>query len=232
MKIIGIETSSTLFSLCLCDDERLVLEIRKDREMVSGARDGGIFREAGHLLGMIPDRRPDAVAVSIGPGMFTSLRVGVSLAKGICQANGAPVVSVNTLDCIGADPAACEGILCAVINAHKGELYAAFYERGRRIGDHLLTTPRRLRALVRQASGRKKRMVYVVGPGVDVVKSSGIVMETPHCRLLASGTFLPTASRVAALAMGRIKAGQFDRVASLEPYYLKKTDAERNIRSR
>jgi tRNA threonylcarbamoyladenosine biosynthesis protein TsaB len=230
LKILGIETSSALFSVCLCDDARLVQEIRKDRELQAGARDAGIFHEASLLLATLPGRRPDAVAVSIGPGMFTSLRVGVSLAKGICHAHGVPLVSINTLDCIGADSAACNGILCAVINAYRGELYAAFYDRGRRISDHVLTTPRELRTLVRKqhALGRKKRMICIGGPGVDILKTSGTPFDTPHSRLLPAGIFLPSAYKVAFLAVDRINAGQYDAVGSLEPYYLKKTDAERN----
>jgi tRNA threonylcarbamoyladenosine biosynthesis protein TsaB len=230
LKILGIETSSVLFSVCLCDDTRLVHEIMKDRELLPGARDAGIFQEAERLLIMLPGRRPDAVAVSIGPGMFTALRVGVSLAKGICHAHGVPLVSINTLDCIGADSTACGGILCAVINAYKGELYAAFYERDQRISDHLLTTPRELRALVRKqhARGRKQQKVCIGGPGINILKSSGIAFETPYSRLLPAGTFLPSAYKIACLAVDRINAGQFDAVESLEPYYLKKTDAERN----
>jgi tRNA threonylcarbamoyladenosine biosynthesis protein TsaB len=154
----------------------------------------------------------------------------VSLAKGICHASAAPLVGINTLDCIGADSAACDGILCAVINAHKGELYAAFYDHGRRISDHLLTTPRELRTLIRKqhVQGRKKRGVCIGGPGVDILRTTGIAFETPYSRLLPTGTFLPSAYKVVILAVDRIKAGQLDSIGSLEPFYLKKTDAERN----
>ena len=218
MKILGIETSSPIFSLCLNEDDKTLREFIRRRE-IGGYGDAGLFKEAKYILDSLRNENLGAIAVSIGPGMFTSLRVGLSLAKGIALVNNTPVAAVNTLDVIGV-PSSLPGIrIAAVVNAYRGEIYAAFYESGERVSDYLLLTPDSLLKML----GEKGT---IVGPGVEVVSGAGPIGAGIELR--SSEEYLPTAKKVIALALPRIRNKDFNDIQFLEPYYIKKTDAERN----
>lgn len=217
MKILGIETSSPVFSLCLSNDDKVVHEFSRQREF-EGHKDGLIFEEAKRLLDSMSGERIDAIAVSIGPGMFTSLRVGLSLAKGFAIVNGTPVVAVNTLDVIGVKQSCLVSPLVAVINAYRGEIYAAFYENGVRTSDYLLTTPAELTGMI-------KVRTHAAGPGTDLLQAGGV--DGQKLGIVGGDQYLPSASAVVAIAWPRIQRGDFDDIAVLEPCYIKKTDAER-----
>jgi tRNA threonylcarbamoyladenosine biosynthesis protein TsaB len=217
LKILGIETSSPVFSLCLNDDDNVLYEFSTHREF-EGHRDALVFEEAKRLVDSIDGGNIDVIAVSIGPGMFTSLRVGLSLAKGFSIVNGTPVVAVNTLDVIGVKLSFQVSPVVAVINAYRGEIYAAFYNSGMRTSDYLLTTPAQLSDMIRVRT-------LVAGPGTALLREGGLDMGVLN--VAKDEEYLLSASRVIAIALPRIKKGDFDEIEFLEPYYIKKTDAER-----
>jgi len=218
LKILGIETSSPIFSLCLNEDGKTLREFKRRREM-NGYGDAGMFKEAKNILDSLRNEHLGAIAVSIGPGMFTSLRVGLSLAKGIALVNNTPVVAVNTLDVIGVPPSLTDSRITAVVNAYRGEIYAAFYEKGERVSDYLLLTPDSLLKMLGDRGA-------IVGPGVEVVAGAGPVGTGIEVR--SGEEYLPTASAVISLALPRIRNRDFNDIQFLEPYYIKKTDAEKN----
>jgi len=218
LKILGIETSSPVFSLCLNDDDTTLREFSRRRE-IDGHGDAEIFNEAEILLRMVDQDKLGAIAVSIGPGMFTSLRVGLSLAKGIALVKKIPLVAVNTLDVIGLQASRPGQRTVAVVNAYRGEIYAAFYDNGQRKSDYLLTTPVELMEAVGDQA-------VVVGPGVEVV--AGVHTSRPRVDFERDKKYLPNAAGVIITALPRIRKGDFDDIRFLEPYYIKKTDAERN----
>lgn len=218
MKILGIETSSPIFSLCLHDGDNVLYEFRKQREF-EGHRDALIFEEAKRLVDPMGQGTIDAIAISIGPGMFTSLRVGLSLAKGIAAVHGTPLVAVNTLDVIGVKPSCLVSPVVAVMNAYREEVYAAFYNKGERTGDYLLTTPAKLLRMIDVDT-------FVICPHCDVLEGSGF--DRNNLNIMNDDCYLPSASKVVSLALPRIRVGDFDDMEFLEPYYIKRTDAERN----
>ena len=218
MKILGIETSSHLFSLCVNEDDKIVYEVMRNR-FLSQNRDAHFFAEAKKLIESYGLKNIGAIAIDIGPGMFTSLRVGLSLAKGLALAQNIPIVTVNSLDVIGISMRFAHYPILAVINAYHGELYAALYKQGERVSDYLLTTPKEVRKII-------KCKTMVIGSGVDILKE--LCDRDSHLYCTCDTFLLPTASKVISIALPRIHNGQFDAVETLEPYYIKKTDAERN----
>jgi tRNA threonylcarbamoyl adenosine modification protein YeaZ len=163
LKILGIETSSPLFSLCINEDEKMMYEIRKSRQIDISSRDAQFFIEAKRLIEYFGRDKIGALAVSIGPGMFTSLRVGLSLAKGLALALNIPIVAVNTLDVIGVSMSFLHYPVLAVINAYHEEIYAALYKKGERETDYLLTTPEQVENII-------KGETMVIGSGIEVFK--------------------------------------------------------------
>lgn len=204
-----------MFSLCLNDDETVLHEFMKHREF-EGHRDAMIFDEAKRLLDSSEGKGISAIAVSNGPGMFTSLRVGLSLAKGISLVNKIPVVAVNTLDVIGVEPSRSVSPVIVVINAYRGEIYTACYCSGKRTGDYMLTTPA---ALVESV----KNSALVIGPGGQLLER----VNKGKLKIDKDGRYWPRATKVVSLALPRIGQGDYDDIEFLEPFYIKRTDAER-----
>lgn len=197
----------------------MLFELKKNREADKKSRDAHFFSEIQRLVRDVHGF--DAIAVSIGPGMFTSLRVGLSLAKGFALACGTPVVAVNTLDAIGIPLGFMEHHVLAVINAYHDEIYAALYKNGERMSDYLLMTPDTIGDLIQGTT-------YIVGSGVSVIKKARTALKSSGVIFIDDAFLLPDASKIVALALPRIEAGTFDDPERLEPFYIKKTDAEKH----
>jgi tRNA threonylcarbamoyladenosine biosynthesis protein TsaB len=218
LKILGIETSSHLFSLCISEDDTVLYEIIRNR-LADDSRDAHFFVEAEKLLEYWKTEPIGVIAIDSGPGMFTSLRVGLTFAKGLAISQNIPVVTVKSLDVIGNSFTFSQYPVLAVINAYHGELYAALYSQGKRLTDYLLTKPEEIKKLIREKT-------VVIGSGVDLVQET--YGQETHFIYSRDVSLLPTASKVIAEALPRIKKKQFEDIEMLEPYYIKKTDAERN----
>ena len=221
MKILGIETSSTVFSLSVNEDERLVCEIKRERQSHGESRDAGLFAEAKRLVNEFDEGEIKALSISIGPGMFTSLRVGLSLAKGLALAQRIPAVAVNTLDLIGIPLSFTQEPVIAVINAFQKEIYTAVYEGGKRTSAYELTRPD---IILDRIQGN----TIIAGSGVEVFREQGLATNSEKLIFIAEDFVLPSATKVVIIALPRIKAKDFDDLEVLEPFYIKKTDAERN----
>lgn len=193
--------------------------VKKNRLHDDTSRDGKFFQEAEHILEM-SNTAVDAIAVSIGPGMFTSLRVGLSLAKGLALGRAIPVKGVNTLDVIGSQFSFVGTPVLAIINAYHDEIYAALYKGGERTSEYTLTTPPGLEDMLEQNA-------IIIGSGIDVIKKHGISYRC-DCQFVDDETFYPDAAKVVRVARKHLQDRQYDDPDTLEPFYLKQTDAERN----
>lgn len=202
------------------DDDVILFELRKNRDMYKKSRDAHFFSE---IERMMRDFQTDfeAIAVSIGPGMFTSLRVGLSLAKGFALSHGTPIVAVNTLDAMGIPLAFTKCHVLATINAYHNEIYAALYKSGQRISDYRLITPDMVNDVIEDTT-------IVIGSGVAVLRTSRVFKKNRSVVLVDDKSVYPTASKIVMCALPRILAGSFDDAEDMEPFYIKKTDAERN----
>lgn len=158
-----------------------------------------------------------AVAVAIGPGSFTGLRIGLSLAKGLAMARGLPILGVPTLDVLAFQHAEQRRPIWAVIQAGRRRLCAARYERRRgqwrQRGDIHLTT---LEGLLELMSGR----CLVTGElGVDEV--AYLQEHTDQDVIFAAASqSMRRPACLAELAWQRFERGESDDLASLSPIYI------------
>lgn len=181
-----------------------------------------VLREAGCGPG-----DPDAFAVSIGPGSFTSLRVGLATAKGLAFATGRPIVPVPTLEALafGALAPGDDDPIGALLDARRGELYAAVFEPE---GEGLrCVLPDGLFAPEALAAWLPARC-RLVGDGVSLVipalggrAGQGVRVEDPDDLGLA----WPRATSVARLARARLARGETGG-DDLAPRYLRRAEAE------
>ena len=230
--ILHIETSTALCSVAVSEDSHVIYheEDRGDdgRKGASAERLGTMVDEAMSFTDShaIPF---DAVAVSAGPGSYTGLRIGVSMAKGICYGRDLTLIAVPTLEllCVPVllrEELPDDALLCPMLDARRMEVYAALYDRA-------LKPVRQVQADVvdaqTYASWLEQRPVYFFGNGaakcMDVIRNSGSAQADP--RIVANAHLLegiePQARWMQPLAERRLLDGQTEDVAYYEPFYLK-----------
>jgi tRNA threonylcarbamoyladenosine biosynthesis protein TsaB len=183
-----------------------------------------VLDQAGVELGDL-----SAVAVDIGPGLFTGLRVGVATAKGLAQGLGIGVVALTSLEVLAA--AALEGgwagPVAAVVDARRGEVFCAWYQGAG--GEPTETRPPARRTpeeLVRDLE-RAGTGVLAVGDGAR--RYAALLEPLPGVTLAGPSLASPRPEVLVALAAGRLAAGlQAEPAAEVRPVYLREPDVRIN----
>ena len=205
MLTLGLDTATDLCTLALVDDGRVRFEATLDVPRSHGTRLAVLVEQAFEHTG----RRPadlDLIAVSAGPGSYTGLRIGMSLAKGLALSTGAAVVAVPTLHALAASASA-YGPLVAVLPSRRGEVYAAVVDQGEEIAEASAL------AIADVDRWLPSTVVALGGPGAD--RLDGIRPQVPRIDLR------PSAVAVARLGEGLHASAEAEDLASLEPLYLK-----------
>lgn len=220
MWIVGIETSGLAGSVALLRDDIIVAERRLD---TAGRRHAQTLhaelRDLLHAAGLSP-RDIDALAVSLGPGSFTGLRVGVVSAKTWAYATGCRVVGVETpLICAAAAPPDWSHVW-VVTDAQRGDFFVAEYRREESRGWQR-TSPL---GIVAAAEWLQQRQPHerIIGPGVSRIAdgaTSALVVRDDWATQ-------PSAGVLGQLAHQRLLAGSFDDYWTLVPIYLRPSAAE------
>jgi tRNA threonylcarbamoyladenosine biosynthesis protein TsaB len=221
MRVLAVEASSLAGGVALLDDERLVAEYRLD---VSVAHSERLMAAVDRVLAdarWMP-RALDGLAVSVGPGSFTGLRIAVSTVKGLAVALGLPIAAVPTLDAMAAGLPWAALPVCPVLDARKGEVYASLYRwqdgAMHREWEYLAVAPAALAA-------RLDEPTLVVGDGAPSI-------DSPHARTLPAPRRLPSPACVGALGLACLRRGESVAAADLAPLYLRPSEAELKRRVR
>ncbi len=219
--VLGIETSGTSTGLALAASGRVIVELVERSEC--GHNEAlmplldRLLKDAGVSAGDI-----SGIGVDVGPGMFTSLRVGLSTAKGLALAHRIPVAGIDSLWCLARTARPSMDRVLSVVDARKRQVYAALYIQGRPAIRPAVFTPEELVLSLKQEPEDQTRLV-VAGNGasicVGLFASAGIEIEL-------TGIESPTPGVVALEAGERIAGGLVDDAAAIEPLYLRRTDAE------
>lgn len=216
--ILSIETSTDVCSVAVSQDGTCIFE-KEDSSGPNHAVKLGVFVDEAlsfidsHLIPL------DAVAVSCGPGSYTGLRIGVSMAKGICYGRSVKLLSVPTLHLLCVPVLLCEQIqeenalLCPMLDARRMEVYAQLFDRA-------LNEIRPIQADVVDADTYKsyldERPVYFFGNGAEKCIE---VINHPNAHLIKNVE--PLAKYMFPLAEKRMMNEQFEDVAYFVPFYLK-----------
>jgi tRNA threonylcarbamoyladenosine biosynthesis protein TsaB len=166
--------------------------------------------------------KPDAVAVSSGPGSYTGLRIGVSSAKGLCFGYGIPLISIPTLDLLACTAIRSNwldssGLYCPMLNARRMEVYSAVYDA------RMNTVRNRIAEIITEESYADllaKGEVCFFGDGAAKCKP---LITSP--RALFMEDVYPLASNMVTLAERAFREEDFADVAYFEPLYLKEFQA-------
>ncbi|HVE76572.1 MAG TPA: tRNA (adenosine(37)-N6)-threonylcarbamoyltransferase complex dimerization subunit type 1 TsaB [Actinomycetota bacterium] len=225
MLILGIETSTQQSSVTIGSEQGIVGSCLISR----GATHGEFLLPAIQFLLTQSGLRfsnISGVAVGLGPGLFTGMRVGVATAKTIAQALGAPIVGVPSLDLLAYDVRYSERLICPVIDAKRSEVFYALYRQVpggvTRITDYQVGVPTRV---VGEVEGRGLDVLFV-GNGALLYRSTLEDVERSDFGALANA--FPRATSLVELALPRFFREDFDRLYEVEPLYMRRSDAEIN----
>ncbi len=215
--ILHIETSTDVCSVAVSEDAQVIFQQDDHSGPNHAERLGTMVDEAlsftdSHAIPF------DAVAVSCGPGSYTGLRIGVSMAKGVCYGRNLKLISVPTLELMCVPLLLGEKIeegalLCPMLDARRMEVYAALYDRA-------LRPVRGIQAdIVDQNTYREwldRQPVYFFGNGA---KKCMETIDHPNARYIDGVE--PLAKWMMPLAERRFLQEQFEDVAYFVPFYLK-----------
>jgi tRNA threonylcarbamoyladenosine biosynthesis protein TsaB len=164
------------------------------------------------------------IGVSIGPGSFTGLRIALSAVKGVAYALGQRVVGVPTLEALAHTVSDWEGNVCPILDARKGEVYAAFFRR-QQPGFFERLTPDQVCA-PHALLDRLATPCLLLGDAVESYGSLIVERCGPAARLLPFAAHHPRGTVVARMAWERLCRGESDELSALVPWYVRKPDAE------
>ncbi len=222
MRILAVETSTLAGGAALLDGERLVGEFTLNIRATHSERLMVAVEHLLHLSGW-DVKSLEGLAVAIGPGSFTGLRIGISAVKGLALALGIPVVGVPTLDALAATLPFAAFPVCPVLDARKGEVYASLYhwaEGGmQRDWGYLALSPE---VLCDRLSGP----VIFLGDAVEPLRGLFEARLGSNAHFAPASRRLPSPGCVGALGHAYLSTGRTVDASALAPLYLRPSEAE------
>lgn len=219
--ILCIETGTDICSVGLSKDGELI-SLRESDEGRDHAKRVGVFVDELLRENDIAPDELDAIAVGMGPGSYTGLRIGVSFAKGMCYGLQIPLVAVGSLDALAAvaieDNEAGildvenwdDAILCPMVDARRMEVYTRLFNAK---GEPVSEVSAEIVTEASFSEWRKDKQLVIFGNGA-----------AKCCEVLPDASYInitPSARGLARLAEQRLQEGKTEDIAYFEPFYLK-----------
>ena len=226
MKILGIDTSAKTSTMAVSSHDKVI---------VSGA----VHTQLTHSQTLLPMVKSmldsasisleeiDAFAVSIGPGSFTGLRIGISAIKGFAYALDKPCIGVSSLEALAYNMRGFKGKICAVMDARRGQVYNAIFEFD---GDNLIRICDDRDIMIYEIGEDIKKFaadeeIHIVGDGADLTMGQlpqrNLILAPPHLKFQLGSSVC-----AAAFKGERISAKE------LSPSYLRIPQAQRELQAK
>ena len=226
MKLLGIETSTQTGSVAVVEDKEVIAEYTLNIKETHTAR---IMPAIDRILKdtHLTIHQMDAVAVSLGPGSFTGLRIGIATAKGLCSALRKPFVGIPTLDAFARNIYCLHHLICPLLDARRGEVYAALYRY------RTATATSRLEKLTGNlVLPLEELLVGIDGPviflGSVPAGYRDLIREKLEGKVFFAPPYLnlPRAANVAVLGVEKLESGEETDPRTVEPLYVRRPEAE------
>ena len=225
MKILALETATIAGSVAVVDDIKgLIGEVRVDVRVAHSERlmpsIEWLLNASGLTINDI-----DAIGVSIGPGSFTGLRIGLSTAKGLAFSTGKPLVPVKTLDAFARTLVYCSYTICPMLDARKNEVYAGLYKwEGDLCNNIVPGTAVDPEELLNKIKGSGP--ILFTGDGALKYREVIEKILKKDAIFAPSYRMSPAASSVAEIAFEILEQGGLPDPVSIVPFYIRKSEAE------
>ncbi|MEW5920273.1 MAG: tRNA (adenosine(37)-N6)-threonylcarbamoyltransferase complex dimerization subunit type 1 TsaB [Bacillota bacterium] len=228
MLFLALDTTTAVCSVALGEEGRLMgeylLNIKKNHSqrlmplLISLLRDCEVQR-----------RQLQGIAVAIGPGSFTGIRIGVATARGLAQGLGIPLIGVNTLEALAGGCAFFPALICPLLDARRGQVYTAVYRGG---GPSLqeLEPPQAvsLKKLGQILQSREEDVIFL-GDNLPACRQTLQPILGNHYREMSFTTSLNRASFVLQQGFVSWLEKGATSLYALEPFYLRLPEAQRRL---
>ena len=212
--ILNIETSSTNCSVSLSNNNKLIDCLEKDSPNYSHSQKLHSFISELMEKNNISFKDLDAVAVGIGPGSYTGLRIGLSAAKGICYALDIPLISVSSLENMVSN-IQFEGVIISTIDARRDEVYSCIFDKDKKVLREELPEIIKSKSYINYSKTDK---VLIVGNGQKKCKE---IIDFNNNFNWNKNIQKPSASNMGDIAYKKFELNDFEDIAYCEPKYLK-----------
>lgn len=230
MKILALDSSGLVASIAVAEDDTLLGEYTINYKKTHSQTLLPMLQEVTRMLELDLSEL-DAIAVAAGPGSFTGLRIGSATAKGLGLALSLPLVEVSTLEGLAYNLYGADKLICSIMDARRGQVYAGIYlfekEDIRVLLEPCAVSVEEVIEKLNTLCTELGREGIFLGDGVPVYKEQiGKGMQVPY-------SFAPAhlnrqrAAAVAVAAMRRYRAGEIVTAAAHRPVYLRLSQAER-----
>lgn len=230
--ILAVDTSAKPVSCALAEGERVLASYYANTGLTHSQT---LLPMIENLLKVAEKKIEDldALAVNVGPGSFTGVRIGVSAVKGLAFTDDLPCVAVSTLECMAENTMALPGaVICCLMDARCQQVYGALFEKDengvvRRLSeDEALTV-----AQMGEKLADLQRPIILVGDGSEMCYH--VWKDTiPDVVLAPASVRYQNAAATALIAVRRYEAGQTISAEELLPMYLRLPQAERELNAR
>lgn len=225
LRILGIETATFCGGTALLAGDQILASYTLNS---SATHAGRLLASIERLLNETATDLSDldGLAVSIGPGSFTGVRIGLSAAKGLAVARKLPLVGISTLEALALRAGRDSRLICPVVDARRNEVFAAAYQWSR-----VADVPVEKTAVgvmpIEEFVARLRGHCLFLGDGALRYRAAIEKHLGDRAAFAPPHRILPSAEEVAWLGLRRLARGDSDDPASLEPVYIRSSDARR-----
>ena len=241
MRILGLDTATAVSSVALLEDGKITAEAVFPPFSPNGVAVSATSNHSETILPLIhsvlesKQRRLsdiDAIGVSIGPGSFTGLRIGLALVKGIAYGSNLPVVGVSSLEAQAARLVGFSGMICPLLDARKQEVYAALFVRRngelvRCLADQAVEVSE-LNGLM--GAIPDAAVITFVGSGATRYRDQILELFDDRAQIVGESCCGNVAGAVAQLALAHLADASGSDLGRLVPLYLGASQALGNTR--
>lgn len=227
MRILGIDTATMISVIGVIEDGKILADFRYDVKLTHSEV---LLSYIEKLLKKLKLKLEDfdGFSVSIGPGSFTGLRIGLATIKGLGFALGKPVVGIPTLDALAFGSRGCSYPLVPVLDAKKKQIYAAVYDtQDKKIirkTSYLVVDPLELIQKIPPEAA-------FTGPGINIFHSEIKRKMGKKAHFLRGEKTLPSGATIAYMGWEKLKKRESENLFLLEPIYVRKSEAELKFRN-
>lgn len=231
MKILAVDTATKSCSVAVIDEKSVISEFSANHNDTHSKFLMGMIRDILNICHLSVNDI-DGFAVTIGPGSFTGLRIGLSSVKGLALASRKPIVGVSSLEVLAYQVFGSDKLVCPMLDARRSEVYAARYRFNNLVNNlefEIVKPPMALSP--EKAIENINEPCILVGDGATLYQDLIRDVLGPIAVFTNFTQHIIRASTVGHIAMQRFKANDTDDVSLIEPFYLRKSDAEKNIKT-
>ena len=224
MKILGIDTSTMAANVAVLEDDKLICEYTINTKKTHSQK---LMPMIENMLKLsdLDIKEIDAIAICVGPGSFTGLRIGMATAKAMAHVNNIPLIGVNSLEILGANMDLCNRNICSILDAQRNQVYMNKYIlKDDKITELEEISIKAIDELLEEISSSNEDWVLV---GEAVYKYKEKIEEISNITIPSPANNITKASTLCFVARDKMLSNdQVYNCYNINPMYIRKSQAE------